>query len=273
MSNPKSISQHITEGLTHTLSAAMFLSRLPLGWLREQLAPRFEEAGFEETARYFGFAAIIVSLPAAIIVLLTEFAGLSSQLSAVLVVITMVLTTGALHEDALADVADGFGGGRSIVEKLSIMRDSRVGTYGGVALVLALLLQVVLVAQLLKQIPSIDAVLVLIAANAVSSAFIVGPWASFLPARAGGGLSTKQGIPSSNSALFSNIAGASIGLVLLWLACGLWPALVAIACCYGATAGFSLICERQVGGHTGDTLGATKKISELGLLLALIIAT
>ncbi len=263
--------------LVPTISAAMFLSRLPLNPILERLDTGDDKdeasATFERTAKFFGPAAIIVSLPAALTFFVAAIFGLNPTISAILAVIASVLTTGALHEDALADITDGFGGGKDREQKLKIMRDSQIGTFGACALILAIGLQIALYAELATALSTNGFLAVLLAANVASTSIMIWPWAMEPAARSDGGLSTKLGIPTQESAKQGCIIGFSMAALLLWLAAGIIAAIVSLAVCWALMLGITRISHAQIGGHTGDSLGATKKISELGLLLALIIAT
>ncbi len=263
--------------LVPTISAAMFLSRLPLNQFLERISTKDERdeasASFERTAKFFGSAAIIVALPAAFTYFLAATFGLTPIISSILVVIAFILTTGALHEDALADIADGFGGGTGREQKLKIMRDSQIGTFGGCALILAIGLQVALYAELATALSTSQFLAVLLAANIASTSIMVWPWAMEPAARNEGGLSTKLGIPTQETAKQTCIIGFLLASLLLWPAIDVLAAIVSLAVCWALMLGFTRISHVQIGGHTGDSLGATKKISELGLLLAIIIAT
>jgi len=269
--------QKATEVLLLILSAAMFLSRLPLNWLLLRVEQVSDQPNgnykFEKTARYFGLAAIIVAFPGAVVFLVSSLIGLSQTISAVLTVITLVISTGALHEDALADIADGFGGGNTREKKLEIMRDSQIGTYGACALILSIALQIACFLELISSLTVIEFTLLVLAANVASTTVMVWPWASLPAARSEGGLSASHGMPSVETAKFASLVGFSAAFVLLWMVVGTTSALISLAICWICMMGFSHLSRNQIGGHTGDSLGATKKLSELGLLLALIIAT
>lgn len=259
--------------LSQTLSAAMFLSRLPLHPVAARIADDQGEMDFEQTTRYFGLAAIIVSAPTAVVLWVSAFIGFPASISVILAVATLVLATGALHEDGLADVADGFGGGKTVKDKLAIMRDSQIGTYGAASLILGFLLQISSLIQLMAFLGPLNLGLIMIAANVAATTVMVWPWATMPAARKEGGLSVSLGIPTISSAKTSVLIGFSVAFILLFVATGFIAALSALAACWISMLAFNAFCRSQIGGHTGDTLGASKKISELGLLLALIIAT
>ncbi|MDF2767012.1 MAG: cobalamin 5-phosphate synthase/cobalamin synthase [Rhodospirillales bacterium] len=185
--------------------------------------------------------------------------GLPPLLSALLALAGTILLTGALHEDGLGDVADGFGGAFERDRKLAIMRDSRIGTYAGLALILSVAIR----AAALAAIAEPHAVLAaLIAAHAGARAFI--PWLmrSFPLAKAEG-LAAYAGEPPRASAATSMVLGLLVSLLALGAA-GL------VATIAGACAAWAMgaIARRQIGGYTGDVLGAAEQLAEAAMLLA-----
>jgi len=269
--------QKTIESIMLIISATMFLSRLPLNWAMVYVEKTSGQSNgkyeFENTAKYFGMAAIIVAIPGAITFSISSLLGLPPTITAILIVITLVITTGALHEDALADVADGYGGGKTREKKLKIMRDSQIGTYGACALILSIALQISCFIELISILSEVEFVLLIIAANVSATTVMVWPWATQPAARSEGGLSVNHGIPSIETAKMASIIGFSVAFVLLWIAVGLFSAAISLAVSWICMMAFSRLSQDQIGGHTGDSLGATKKLSELGFLLALIIAT
>jgi cobalamin 5'-phosphate synthase/cobalamin synthase len=183
---------------------------------------------------------------------------------AVLVVIVAALATGGLHLDALCDMADGFGGGRTREDILRIMRDHAIGSYGATALVLLLLLKVTALTALL---PSSRADLVLIVAPTLAR-FSPLPLAKALPyARPEGGLGAAFGDHVGWPEL---VVGAALSFVLAILLLGVTGAVLC-----GATLVWTglhgWLCYRRLGGMTGDTLGASTETCET-LVLVLAIA-
>jgi adenosylcobinamide-GDP ribazoletransferase len=170
-----------------------------------------------------------------------------------------VALTGAFHEDGLADTADGLFGGHERARRLEIMRDPRVGSYGVVALVLVLGAQVAALGTL----PPALGWRTIIAAHALGRAAALP--LTFLPyARAEGGLgqSVAQRVPTF--ALLFALATGVAPLVLL-----AWPLAVAAV---GAAGVVVLVgawrFSRDLGGITGDTLGAVVKVAELTTYVA-----
>ncbi len=244
-------------------AAVTFLTRLP--------AP---QSSMPE-ARDIGRAAICFPLVGALvgtiqIAALHLFAhtangnALKSIMVAALLVVVNVFVTGALHLDGLADMADGFGGGRMKERTLEIMRDSLIGSYGAVALVLLLVLKVAAIASLVE---TGAAWRILIVAPALSRWAIV-PLGKFTPyARKIGGL----GQSVTDFVGWNELAGASLFAAVLvfglldWRSgASLW---IIIAMVTLFVARFSL---RKIGGVTGDVLGANAEICETAVLLATV---
>jgi len=179
-------------------------------------------------------------------------------LAATLACVLGLMLTGAFHEDALADVADGFGGGFTVERKLTIMKDSLHGTYGVLALVMAMLVRV----QAIALLPSGLVVAALVATHALSR---VGPvWLMrLLPVARAEGLGAEASrIGWLEPALAALVA---FGLALLTLG----PILATFAILVAAlTAMFvGWLSMKQVGGITGDVLGTAQQLAELGILL------
>ena len=188
--------------------------------------------------------------------------GLTPLLAALLTLAATLLLTGALHEDGLADVADGFGGGWDRQRKLDIMRDSRIGTYGGAALFLTLGLRAAALAALAD--PALVAA-ALVGAHGSARGFLPLVMIATPLARAEG-LAAYAETPEKSAAY---TAGA-LALVLSVICLGLGPGV--LACLIAALAVWALraIARRQVGGYTGDVLGAMEQLSEIAFLLTIV---
>lgn len=187
------------------------------------------------------------------------FFGLPTTIAAVLAVAAMVLTTGAFHEDGLADTADGFGGGATAERKLAIMRDSRIGTYGAIAIALSLLIRVMALAGM----PTVlTAATALITFGALSRGAIVMLLATLPPARPDG-MGAVAARPERSVIL--------TGCLLALLPLVFWPlpeaGLILIAAAV-ATAILWWLSRKQIGGYTGDVLGAGQQVSECACWIA-----
>jgi adenosylcobinamide-GDP ribazoletransferase len=214
-------------------------------------------------------AGAVVGLIGGLVLGLTAALGLPLLLRAGLATAAIVVATGALHEDGLADVADGFGGGATRARKLEIMRDSRVGAYGAIAIALALILRVgALAAALDGGFWRAGSSLVLVAA--LSRAAALTPLALLPPARADGAGAAAGRLDSSalaaawGSAL---VIAVALGLVALGLAHAL---LAALMCGAGALLMVAL-ARRAIGGQTGDVAGAAQQCGEIAAWCGLLI--
>jgi len=197
---------------------------------------------------------------AALALLMAQLIGLGSWPAAIMSVMAGLALTGALHEDGLADTADGFFGGRDREEKLAILRDSRHGTYGVLAIVLSVLLRAAALAGIGD---AIHAGLALIAAHAASRAALPMAMRGLPPARPDG-LGATAGTPRSLAAIAAALIGGAIALAALG------PVRGAVALCLTGGIVFAMteVARRQIGGHTGDVLGAFQQIGEIVILLA-----
>jgi adenosylcobinamide-GDP ribazoletransferase len=185
--------------------------------------------------------------------------GLPVGAAALLAVAAGLAATGALHEDGLADTADGFGGGGNRERKLAIIRDSAHGTYGVVALVLSIGLRATAIAAIRDP---VFVGLALIAVHAASRAALPPIMLLSRPARADG-LGAAAGSPSPSVALAAPLLGAAIALATLGPLTGVTALLLA----GGAITLAAMLARRQIGGYTGDVLGFFQQIGEIVMLL------
>ncbi|MCR6629006.1 MAG: adenosylcobinamide-GDP ribazoletransferase [Magnetospirillum sp.] len=233
--------------------AAAFLTRLPLPDCGV-VAP----GGLARSMRLFPLVGAGIGAAAGLVFLLAD-AVLPDLAAALLAVLAGVLLTGALHEDGLADTADGLGarGGRE--RRLEVMRDSRTGAYG----VLALLFTVGLRAAALAEAPTGLAGLgALVAAAAWSRALIPAAMQVMAPARTDG-LGHGAGVPDASVAA----AAAVVGIVLAFAGLGLAAPPAVLAGLAGALAVVA-VARRALGGYTGDVLGGVQQAAEAAVLLA-----
>ena len=189
--------------------------------------------------------------------------GLTQSLAAIWTLACLLLLTGALHEDGMADTADGFGGGRNAARKLEIMRDSRIGSYGTLALFITLAIRAAAIATLAEPLRVITA---LIAVGALSRAAMIIVLIATAPAR-------KDGLSAALSQIPSAVSAVGLLLSLAIVAACLPPErlvpLVAITAIIPLA--MARWAKRQIGGHTGDVLGATAVITECVLLSLLTL--
>lgn len=207
----------------------------------------------------FPIIGALVGIIGGVIYALAFRIGLTAWPAAALGVAATLLVTGCLHEDGLADTADGFGGGATREQKLEIMRDSRIGTYGVCALTLSILLRVAALAGL--GVPSL-AMPALIAAHAAARAALPA-FMFFVPPARGDGLSAAAGQPGRDSA----VAAAVLGVIILIACLGLWQGLLALILLAIVAALLAWLSASQIDGQTGDVLGAVEQAGEIIVLL------
>lgn len=236
-------------------TALVWLTRLPLGKLLPAAPVPLARAAWA-----FPLAGMAVALPAGGLFWLCAQIGLPPLAGALLALGLAAWLTGALHEDGLADFADG-GGSPDRARALEIMRDSRIGSYGVVALILSFGLRA---AALAAMAPG-QGLAALVAAAALSRAGMAAGLAALPPARADG-LGRAAGRPRAPQALVAAMIGAGL---LIWPAglSGTWPA--ALLACAAAQALIACNARRRLGGQTGDVLGAMQQVGEIAVLLLL----
>jgi adenosylcobinamide-GDP ribazoletransferase len=234
--------------------AAVFLTRLPLPRLPQAPPPLAQAmAAFPVVGAGLGLLGWTVLAAA-------EGSGLPAEAAAILAVGALLLATGALHEDGLADVADGCGGATR-ARRLEILRDSRIGAYGVLALIVVLLLRVVALAEM----PRLeDAGRALVVGGALGRAAL--PLAMRLcpPARADG-LGAAAGVPGAATVIVALLVAGGVAAVAA-------PehAVAAVVALLAVTLALTLFAWRRLGGYTGDVLGAVAVAVETAVLLVFL---
>jgi adenosylcobinamide-GDP ribazoletransferase len=245
--------------LLHDCKVALaFLTRLPAREVRPWGA-----ADLAASVPWFPVVGALVGLAGAIAYALAIWAGLPPLPAATVALGATIWLTGALHEDGLADVADGFGGGRTRDDKLAIMRDPRIGSYGALALVLALLARAGALAALAEPLAVAAA---LIAAGTVSRAALPVIMTALPQARLDG-LAASAGQPHPLRAAAAVLIAALLALLLLG-----GTALAALVAGALGVLAVALLARRQIAGYTGDVLGAVQQLAEIGVLFAAVAA-
>jgi adenosylcobinamide-GDP ribazoletransferase len=241
------------------LVSLRFLTRLPVPFVKTVDPPRLKDA-----MQMFPIVGLIVGAITGGVLILGELLNLPDLFCGFLALGAGLLLTGAFHEDGLADVADGFGGGATHEERLAIMRDSRIGAFGTLALVIVIPARAVLLAALLV-LPPAAIVALLAGAAAFSRALMVDLLSTTRPARSNG-LSVLAGQPSRSTGLAAiAIGGLAAGLAasayLSWQA-----AIVALIAALLALGTLRAQAMRKIGGQTGDVCGAGQVLSETAML-------
>jgi adenosylcobinamide-GDP ribazoletransferase len=233
--------------------AFMLLTRLPMG--RMETAPELAACVWA-----YPIAGAVVGALAGLVFSLAARAGQPPLAAGLAAIGASALLTGGMHEDGLADLADGFGGGRSRERKLEIMRDSRIGSYGVIALVLVLGVR----ADCLAALPVSGMVARLAVLGALSRALLPLVMLALPSAREDGLGRAAGGALAKGPAVFA--LALAVGLALLL---GI-PFFIKLFCGMGlVAAGVAMLAKRQIGGFTGDVLGATQILSEMAGLCIL----
>ncbi|HEY1413869.1 MAG TPA: adenosylcobinamide-GDP ribazoletransferase, partial [Rhodopila sp.] len=222
--------------LTDLISAFMLLTRLPAG----RFAHRFEPPNLARCVWAFPVVGLVVNGTVGLVYWLVRTLGMPPLLAAVWTVAASITMTGALHEDGLADTADGFGGGRTAARKLEIMRDSAIGSYGALALLLSTAVRVAAIASLDRP-PMVMAALV--SAGMLGRSGILLLMLVLAPARSDG-LGASMGKPRAMGAVlgFGLAIGASVSLLAIRTAAA------AVLLGLSAPVLLSKLAQMQIGG-------------------------
>lgn len=250
--------------------AAAFLTVVPVAWLQPSTSGRIEDddgmtaaepGALARASGMFPVVGMCVGAAAALALLFTDRLGLHPLACALAGLAAAAALTGGLHEDGLADFADGIGGGTTPAERLDIMRDSRIGTFGTLALVFSVGMR----ATLLSQLTSIETVIAaLIAAQTLSRAVLPAVMCWLPPARSRG-LAVQAGRPETTQVAAAAIIAGIVSVIALDFDTAI-AAVVASAIGAGMVA---LRAQQTLGGQTGDVLGATQQVAELFVLTAI----
>ncbi|TPD52866.1 MAG: adenosylcobinamide-GDP ribazoletransferase [Thalassolituus maritimus] len=233
--------------------ALAFFTRIPV-----PASVEFSQASLNRASRYFPAVGWLIGAlcATALWLLMLVF----PQDVAVLISIAIsLLLTGCFHEDGLADTCDGLGGGWTREQKLSIMKDSRIGTYGAAALWVSLTLKFVVLSQL------INPVLALLVAHPLSRII---PTVFIAAMSYVSDVDTSKAKPLAESGSGADTAIAIItGLIALMFINNPFIILFVLLVLAGVAYVF---LKRQIGGFTGDALGAVQQVSELAIYLSLL---
>jgi adenosylcobinamide-GDP ribazoletransferase len=237
-----------------------FATRIPVPVLPFDSDPQSLE-GFSRAARMLPLVGAMLGATGACAFLAASAFGLPPLLSAPLSIAALIALTGALHEDGLADCADGLGGGATSARKLEIMKDSRIGAFGALALALSLYLRIAALALIGGQSLGL-AVAVLVGAAAASRGAALMPLVLLPPARtAGAGFATAR--PDRGALFIGACLSAVFSAAPLLAGAGPARPVIAFGACALAGLALSALARRQIGGQTGDVAGATQQVAEI----------
>lgn len=241
------------------IASLTFLTRLPVPFARTLDPPPLRAS-----MRLFAVTGALIGLIYGAVLYGLHSLGVPDLLASALAITAGLLLTGALHEDGLADTVDGFGGGKDRLQRLAIMSDSQIGSYGTLALVMAVAVRGLAYAELLAIAPW-TLLAITAACGAFSRSMVVDLMWSTSSAKTDG-LSAFAGRPSRNtalSAIFSGMIFVGIAGYMFHWESALFA--IAAAACTAALVRFSAM--RLIGGQTGDVCGAVQVLSELAMLV------
>ena len=267
---PDTAASLIARLVAELASQIRFFSRLPLPRLGSADDPAAPPP-FARAIRMLPLAGVAIWAPAATLVALSGFTELSSLATAALAVILTTILTGAFHEDGLADVADGFGGGFTVERSLEIMKDSRIGAFGGIALAAQFVLRTVLIADLIDGTSEIETALALLGVAALARAAPLVLMRA-LPAARPDGLARAAGIPEPAALTIALALGAVLFAAAATPASGPLATFAALALVVAALSVLAAQAKAKIGGYTGDVIGAGTLVAEMALLIGLTAA-
>lgn len=248
----------VRDRLDELILAATLLTRVPMPSVRHG-----DSAALGRAVWAYPIIGALVGAVGALIFAVLAAIGVPAGPAAWAALAAMILTTGCFHEDGLADFWDGIGGGHTIERKLEIMRDSRIGSYGGAALMLSLGMRSVAIAALASHGLAEAGLIVsgLLGRSAIAGVLLI-----LSPARADGLAATAADPPRGRAMI--GIGFGAISLLLL----PLWCAVASIVAAAIAAAAMIRLMRQQIEGYTGDGLGATEQTVEMAALLAMLAA-
>ena len=248
------------------LTAIQFFTRIPVpAWVGH------EPQRLSEAVRYFPLTGALVGALCAIVLMLAEQA-LPLPIAVLLSMAAGMLITGAFHEDGLSDFADGMGGGLTREKALLIMKDSSIGAYGAIALMLALMLKYQALLLLYGGHAQLFVPATLIAAHTFSRVMAASIMATQDYIRDDESARAKPaaqniGAASLAIALFTGIAAA---LLPLFAGASMISIAVAVASAVSMRAYLAWRLKKRLGGYTGDCLGAVQQLTEISFYLGLL---
>lgn len=258
----------LTAQLIEQLKVQLNLFYLALSFFTRIPVPKtmlYTETLLNRANQYFSLIGLLIGLILALSYLLFS-ALFPINIAILLMMILSILLTGAFHEDGLADMADGIGGAFSVEKRLKIMKDSRIGTYGAVTLIMTLLIKFALLAELANQ-DSNHLLLAIVLAESLSRA-IAGSLISSMPYVAD--LEQSKSKPLAQAQSSSELSL----LLLIGIAPLMFYSSEVILCLLFVLFVFRGLFKKwlmaKIGGFTGDCLGAGQQISQLLIYLTLI---
>lgn len=203
---------------------------------------------------------IILAIPISILGYILSILGFDSGVISAVLIITLIFLTGAMHEDGLADTADGFWGGWTKDTRLEIMKDSRIGTYGVIALVFSILIRWYCLKIIIDQ----NLLFIAVVVSVILSRSLMSCYMWITPNAKDKGLSFNTGRPDDISAIVAFTLGASVTLLLVGFK-GIFLLLLGSIIVWLSR----ILSLHKIDGQTGDTIGAVQQICEVIILFSI----
>lgn len=240
--------------LRDPLRALTLLTRLPI--------PGADGTREAASAWAWPLVGIVIGTLAAVTAWVALALGLPAAAAAGLALVVAIITTGGLHEDGLADCADGFWGGYTTERRLEIMKDSQIGSYGVLALILGVGMKWVLLTALLEAGWLWPAILIpaILSRGAMAGAMAALPFARE------DGLARHVGRPKAKAAILAALVSGLIAVALAGP-----NGLFALALVAAVSLGVARLAQAKIGGQTGDVLGAIQHLTEIAALATLVV--
>jgi adenosylcobinamide-GDP ribazoletransferase len=238
--------------------AVRFFSRLPTG------SSPHATPNLDRIAKVLPLASLMIGIGPAVLLFAAIHAGLDPLFSALLAVAASAIACGAMSEDAAADAADGLFGGSTRERRLEILKDSRHGTYGVLTIVFLVGLKAAALAALAIRDPLAAALVWLAAAILARSGSLY--VALVLPPARATGAAASAGQVSRNGFAIGAVLALAIASALVLPFASAWGFALALLLAAIVTWGWTRLCERLVGGQTGDLIGALNALLEIALL-------
>jgi len=243
------------------LMGIRFFSRLPTG------AAPHRRPNLSRIALALPFTSLVIGLGPALLLLGLEWLNVPHLFAAALAVAAMIVVSGAMAEDAIADSVDGLFGGHDVEQRLAIMKDSRHGTYGVCAIAMLLLLRVTAIGSVGDP---LEAAGTWLAATVMARSGALWLTVALPAARVGGAAATAGQVTRQAFGI-----GAVFMVVLSFVLAGFAVSVLGLAVAYGLGAlvvwGWVTLCRRLIGGQTGDLIGALMALIEVAVLTAFMV--
>lgn len=232
-----------------------FLTRIPVPG-----GPAIGNPSLSQATRFFPLIGFLVGIIGALALWVANWLGLPELAAIIFGLLAIVLVTGGLHEDGLADSCDGLAGGTNVEQRLEIMKDSRIGSFG----VLGLMFTIALKLAGLSTFDLGGAALTLFLAAVVSRGALP-LFMRYIPNAKQDGLSADAGAPGFDRAAISVL----ITIVIAWFCIGFFKMILVFIMLTIASILSAIYVKRRIGGQTGDILGAMQQMTEVIVILTL----